>query len=135
MFKKFILSLWEEFTRKSKITLVNSKTKLQEFSLKKFKELPTYVFYKKTGPQHKPFFKTDVQIPNSKKIIGTGTSKKAHNKMQHGKVIKNIKYMNWEDECYLLSKKSLGENANIINVFTKTRGKLVELSMVEIQEK
>ena len=25
--------------------------------------------------------------------------------------------MNWEDECYLLSKRKFRENANIINVF------------------
>ena len=32
--------------------------------------------------------------------------------------------MNWEDECYLLSKKKFRENANIINVFTLNRGKI-----------
>jgi len=32
--------------------------------------------------------------------------------------------MNWEDECYLLSKKKFRENANIINVFTHNRGKV-----------
>ena len=32
--------------------------------------------------------------------------------------------MNWEDECYLLSKKKFRENANIINVFSKNRGKV-----------
>lgn len=32
--------------------------------------------------------------------------------------------MNWEDECYLLSKRKFRENANIINVFTKSRGKV-----------
>ena len=32
--------------------------------------------------------------------------------------------MNWEDECYLLSKKKFRENANIINVFSKNRGKI-----------
>ena len=32
--------------------------------------------------------------------------------------------MNWEDECYLLSKKKFRENANIINVFTSKRGKV-----------
>ena len=32
--------------------------------------------------------------------------------------------MNWEDECYLLSKRKFRENANIINVFSKTRGKV-----------
>lgn len=32
--------------------------------------------------------------------------------------------MNWEDECYLLSKRKFRENANIINVFTLNRGKV-----------
>tara|TARA_B110001452_G_scaffold156770_1_gene130494 strand:+ start:129 stop:800 length:672 start_codon:yes stop_codon:yes gene_type:complete len=72
----FILKVWKKFLEKSSITLVDAKTQLQEHSLKKYKELPKYTFYKKTGPQHRPIFKTDVQIPNSKKIIGTGTSKK-----------------------------------------------------------
>ncbi|MBD1138078.1 ribonuclease III [Pelagibacterales bacterium SAG-MED41] len=74
--KKFIHHLWEEYLLKSNITLIDSKTKLQEFSLKKFKVLPKYIFPKKTGPQHRPLFKTEVQIPNSKKVIGIGSSKK-----------------------------------------------------------
>ena len=32
--------------------------------------------------------------------------------------------MNWEDECYLLSKRKFRENASIINVFTPTKGKV-----------
>ena len=32
--------------------------------------------------------------------------------------------MNWEDECYLLSKRKFRENANIINVFTPKKGKV-----------
>ena len=32
--------------------------------------------------------------------------------------------MNWEDECYLLSKSKFRENANIINVFTQSKGKI-----------
>ena len=32
--------------------------------------------------------------------------------------------MNWEDECYLLSKKKFKENANIINVFSSKKGKV-----------
>ena len=32
--------------------------------------------------------------------------------------------MNWEDEGYLLSKRKFRENANIINVFTNTFGKV-----------
>ena len=30
--------------------------------------------------------------------------------------------MNWEDECYLLTKRKFRENANIINVFTFNKG-------------
>ena len=32
--------------------------------------------------------------------------------------------MNWEDECYLLSKRKFRENANIINVFSKKKGRV-----------
>jgi len=32
--------------------------------------------------------------------------------------------MNWQDEGFLLSKIKFKENANIINVFTNTRGKV-----------
>ena len=32
--------------------------------------------------------------------------------------------MIWEDECYLLSKRKFKENANIINILTKKKGKI-----------
>ena len=32
--------------------------------------------------------------------------------------------MNWEDDCYLLSKRKFRENANIINLYTKKKGKV-----------
>jgi DNA repair protein RecO (recombination protein O) len=32
--------------------------------------------------------------------------------------------MNWEDDCYLLSKRKFRENANIINIFTAKKGKI-----------
>ena len=32
--------------------------------------------------------------------------------------------MNWEDKCYLLSKRKFRENANIINIFTENKGKI-----------
>ena len=86
--QKFILNFWNEFLLKSNFTLIDSKTKLQEFSLKKFKELPKYVFFKETGPQHRPLFKTEVQIPNSKKIIGIGSSKKNAQQNAAAKLLK-----------------------------------------------
>ena len=35
--------------------------------------------------------------------------------------------MNWEDECFLLSKRKFRENANIINVFSPKKGKVAGL--------
>ena len=86
--EKFILNFWEEYLLKSTITLIDSKTRLQEFSLKQFKVLPKYVFFKKTGPQHRPLFKTEVHIPNSKKIIGIGSSKKNAQQNAAAKLLK-----------------------------------------------
>ena len=43
--------------------------------------------------------------------------------------------MNWEDECYLLSKRKFRENANIINVFSPKKVKFQDWFMEEIQEK
>ena len=86
--EKFVLNFWNNHLKNSNFTTIDAKTRLQEYSLKKYKVLPKYTFYKKTGPQHKPTFKTDVQIPYSKKIFGTGNSKKnaqqdAANKLLH----------------------------------------------------
>ena len=86
--EKFVLNFWETFIDKSIITLIDSKTKLQEYSLKKFKRLPKYTFFKKAGPQHKPIFRTEVEIPESKKIIGVGSSKKNAQQNAAAKLIK-----------------------------------------------
>ena len=91
--EKFILSFWKKNLQNSSIILIDSKTKLQEYSLKMFKVLPKYTFYKKTGPQHDPIFKTDVQIPNSKKIIGTGTSKKNAQQNAASKLLIELKIL------------------------------------------
>ena len=74
--EKFILKSWGEFLDKSVVTLVDSKTQLQEYSLKKFKKLPVYTIQKQSGPQHSPIFKVEVKIENSKKHYASGTSKK-----------------------------------------------------------
>ena len=86
--EKFVLQLWEYYIDKSVITLIDSKTKLQEYSLKRYKKLPKYTFFKKTGPQHNPLFKTEVEIPESKKIVGIGSSKKNAQQNAAAKLIK-----------------------------------------------
>ncbi len=89
--EEFILIFWKKFLDNSSVTLIDAKTQLQEYSLKNYKELPKYTFYKKIGPQHSPIFKTDVQIPNSKKINGSGTSKKNAQQNAASKLLKLLK--------------------------------------------
>ena len=74
--EKFILKLWKDHLTASIITFVDSKTKLQEYSLKKYKILPVYKLIENSGPRHAPIFKVGVKLHNSKLIQGTGNSKK-----------------------------------------------------------
>ncbi len=91
--ERFVLNFWKEYLENSILPLIDAKTQLQEHSLKKFKKLPKYTFYKKTGPQHEPIFKTDVQIPNSKKAIGIGTSKKNAQQNAASKLLRALKIL------------------------------------------
>ena len=74
--EKIILELWNKKIKESIITEIDAKTKLQEFSLKKYKKLPTYKLISSTGPRHKPIFKVGVKLQNSKLYISEGSSKK-----------------------------------------------------------
>ena len=74
--EKVILNLWETKIKESVITQVDAKTKLQEFSLQKFKKLPIYKLISNTGPRHKPLFKVGVKLLNTKLYISEGKSKK-----------------------------------------------------------
>ena len=74
--EKFILNQWSEHILASVVTQIDAKTKLQEYSLKIFKKLPTYKLISNTGPRHKPLFKVAVKIKNTKFFTGNGSSKK-----------------------------------------------------------
>ena len=74
--EKFIINNWQKYIEKSDFTKIDSKTKLQEFSLKMYRKLPKYKVFKKSGPKHNPVFKAEVQIENQKKFSGVGSSKK-----------------------------------------------------------
>ena len=74
--EKTILNLWKDHIKKSVITEIDAKTKLQELTLKNFKKLPTYKVISNTGPKHKPIFKVGVKLPNTKYFIASGKSKK-----------------------------------------------------------
>jgi len=74
--EKFILKFWKNHMTKNMSDQIDSKTKLQEYTLKKFKELPKYKIFSSTGPHHKPIFKIGVSVQNSKIYYATGNSKK-----------------------------------------------------------
>ena len=74
--EKVILNLWSDHIKNSIITQIDAKTKLQEYSLKKFKKLPTYKLISNTGPRHKPLFKVGVKLIDTKLYIAEGKSKK-----------------------------------------------------------
>jgi len=74
--EKFILNMWKSFINSSDVSIVDSKTKLQEYSLKKFKSLPIYKLVSSSGPKHKPKFTISVKLKNTKLFEGSGNSKK-----------------------------------------------------------
>ena len=74
--EKIILQLWKDHIKKSAVTEIDAKTKLQELTLKNFKKLPVYKVISNLGPRHKPIFKVGVRLPNTKYFIASGKSKK-----------------------------------------------------------
>ncbi len=70
----FILKSWKKFIDSSNITVLDSKTKLQEYSLKKYKKLPIYKKLSSKGPKHNPVYKISVSIQGSKVFYGIGKS-------------------------------------------------------------
>ena len=88
--EKFILQNWNNYIQKSNITEIDPKTRLQEYSLKKYKKLPKYKTFKQSGPNHNPIFKVEVQISNSKKFYGNGKSIKIAEKNAAYKLMKNL---------------------------------------------
>ena len=90
--KKFILNNWKEFIDESKITIVDAKTKLQEYSLKNYKSLPIYKLISNTGPRHEPKFKVGVKLKNSIQVTANGSSKKNAEQSAATELLKKINH-------------------------------------------
>ena len=88
--KEFVLRLWKQDINKSHITILDPKTKLQEYSLKMYKKLPIYRLISSKGPKHNPIFKISVIIDGSKKFIGHGNSKKEAQQDGANNLLKSI---------------------------------------------
>ena len=88
--KIFILKLWKNLINNSKITFIDAKTRLQEYSLKNFKILPIYKLVSNTGPRHKPKFKVGVKLKNSTYVYAIGSSKKIAEQSAASELLKKI---------------------------------------------
>ena len=89
--EKFIIKNWRKYLNKSLITERDSKTRLQEYSLKHYKLLPVYKLIYNKGPRHKPLIKVSVKIKDSKKIIAIGNSKKEAEQKAAKKLLTSLK--------------------------------------------
>jgi len=74
--EKVILNLWSKNIKDSVVTQIDAKTKLQEFSLKRYKRLPIYKLISNSGPRHMPIFKVAVKLQDTKFYTAQGKSKK-----------------------------------------------------------
>ena len=89
--ENFILKFWKDEINKSVKIEKDSKTKLQEYSLKFFQKLPTYRVLTYKGPRHNPSYKVSVKIYGSKIFYGVGNSKKVADHAAAKKLIKDLK--------------------------------------------
>ena len=89
--EKFIIKNWRKYLNKSLITERDSKTRVQEYSLKHYKLLPVYKLLDNKGPRHKPLIKVSVKIKDSKNIIATGNSKKEAEQKAAKKLLTSLK--------------------------------------------
>ena len=88
---KFILNYWKNYLNLSDITVIDPKTRLQEYSLKKFKILPVYKLISNTGPRHKPNFRISVKIKDNKVAYAEGSSKKNAEQAAANELLESIK--------------------------------------------
>jgi len=89
--KDFILRIWKKNIDKSFVTILDSKTKLQEYSLKYYKKLPLYRLVSSEGPRHNPTYKISVSITGSRQFVGVGNSKQ---QAEQDGATKLLKYKN-----------------------------------------
>ena len=87
--KNYILKIWKKYLDMSNVTILDPKTKLQEYSLKRYKKLPFYRVVGSSGPRHNPTYKISVSIIGSKQFIGQGNSKQQAEQDGALKLLKN----------------------------------------------
>ena len=79
--KKLILELWREHIHNIDQNLIDPKSFLQEWTLKKYKKLPEYKTLSKEGPDHEPIFEIELKFMNYEKAFSKARSIKEAEKL------------------------------------------------------
>lgn len=74
--QRFIQQYWSELLEKDLKPQKDAKTTLQEWAQGRKKPIPAYVVQGRSGPDHAPVFKIEVQISGLTSVSGNGTSKR-----------------------------------------------------------
>ena len=72
--KKFICNFWNEEFESMDSNLIDPKSFLQEWTLKRYKELPEYKLLDQSGPDHAPLFSVELSFKEYKKATNEGKS-------------------------------------------------------------
>ena len=72
--KKFICNFWNEEFESIDSNLIDPKSFLQEWTLKRYKELPEYKLLYQSGPDHEPLFSVELSFKEYKKATNEGKS-------------------------------------------------------------
>ena len=72
--KKFICNFWNEEFESLDSNLIDPKSFLQEWTLKRYKELPEYKLLDQSGPDHDPLFSVELSFKEYKKATNEGKS-------------------------------------------------------------
>tara|TARA_B110000014_G_scaffold215751_1_gene169566 strand:- start:2 stop:679 length:678 start_codon:yes stop_codon:yes gene_type:complete len=72
--RKFIFKFWNNEFESLDINLVDPKSFLQEWTLKRYKELPEYKLLDQSGPDHEPLFSVELSFKEYKKATEEGKS-------------------------------------------------------------
>ena len=87
---KIVLKLWKSFLENINLSSFDPKSKLQEWSLKNKKKLPTYEIMDKSGPDHSPTFTIKVILDEKFSSFAKGKSKQDAEIKAANKLLKKI---------------------------------------------
>ncbi len=93
---KIIERLWHDTIEKSRIPIKDSKSKLQEYTQKKYNTHPTYVLLSKEGPAHAPTFIISTTIGDTTETA-RGPSRRDTEQLLAAKILKKLNLLNDEE--------------------------------------